>query len=348
MICSKVLAPVLTAAALQLALPSIATAQAASTSSDQTTRARDLFRQGAAAMKDGKYADARKALQQAWDIRRSYDVAATLGQVELELKAFRDAAEHLDFALKNLAPRESVETMDNIKSGLHTAKQHVAEVRLSVNEPYSQISLDGKDAGVSPLPSSLFVDIGPHTVEARLGADRVAKQSLQTFAGNAYTVELTVPPPRASGQSLPSSGLGAAPAPPHGDRSDGERSLVPVFVGGGVAVVGLALGIGYRASAASRQDDVTALQQKNGRDGCATGTAAPADCAAVKSAAESVDSRRNLSTASFVVGGAALLGTAVYWFWPRSSNAADARRSNFLVSGAPAANGGSIVVSGSF
>ena len=96
MIRSQFLAPLLTACALQLALPTTATAQTTQASADETARARELFRQGAAAMKDGKFQDARKALLQVWTLRHSYDVAAVLGQAELELKAYRDAAEHLD------------------------------------------------------------------------------------------------------------------------------------------------------------------------------------------------------------------------------------------------------------
>jgi len=185
-------------------------------------------------------------------------------------------------------------------------------------------------------------------IEARLGTDRVARQAIQAAAGSAYTVELTVPPPPVSGPSSPASGLGAPPPAEPDDGSDAGPSLTPVFVGGGIALAGAALGIGFRVSAASKEDEVTVLQQRNGRDGCKTGTASAADCEAVKGAADSVDSRRNISTVSFVVAGAALVGTTVYWFWPRSPSERNARRSNLLVSGAPAANGGSVFVSGSF
>lgn len=349
MIGSRFLASFLAATVLQVTLPNVVAAQTTQASADEGAKARELFRQGAAAMKDGKFPEARKALLQVWTIRQSYDVAAVLGQAELELKAYRDAAEHLDFALKNLAPRESAETLANIKNGLATAKQHIAEVRLTVNEPNARITIDNTDAGVSPLSGSLYVAPGQHIIQAHLDTDRIAKQTIQASSGSTYTVELTVPPPPVSGPSAPGSGLGAAaPAPKQpADRIDTGPSLTPVFIGGGLAVVGAALGIGYRISASSHYDDLQTLKEKNGADGCKNGTALPADCSAQQTAADSVDSRRNISTVSFVVAGAAAVGTALYWFWPRSS-AERAAAANFVVSGAPAPHGGSIVLSGSF
>jgi hypothetical protein len=348
MIRSRLLAPLLTACALQLALPNTVAAQTTQASADETARARELFRQGAAAMKDGKFQEARKALLQVWTFRQSYDVAAVLGQAELELKAYRDAAEHLDFALRNLAPRESAETLANIKNGLATAKQHVAEIRLTVNEPNSRITIDGTEAGVSPLSGSLYVDPGEHLFQARLDTDRVAKQTIQASSGSTYTIELTVPPPPLTGPSAPGSGLGAPPAPaPPVDSTGNQPSIVPLIVGGSIVAISAGLGIGYRIAAASKKDELETLKSTNGRDACAT-EASGVDCSAQRDAVRSVDARRNVSTASFVVAGAALVGTAVYWFWPRSHAERAAKRSNFIVTGAPTAHGGSMFLSGSF
>src|SRR5690606_16252779 len=121
----------------------------------------------------------------------------------------------------------------------------------------------------------------------------------------------------------PSSGLGSPPPPAEEvDPVGRSPSLVPVFVGGGLLVAGLAVGVGYRVAAGASKDDLESLQRKTGRDGCKTGTAAAGDCEAQRDAGENVDTRRNLSTAAFVVAGAAAVGTAVYWFWPRSKSSA--------------------------
>jgi hypothetical protein len=121
-----------------------------------------------------------------------------------------------------------------------------------------------------------------------------------------------------------------------------------VIVGGSIVLIGAGLGIGYRVSASSKNDDLETLKQTIGNSGCETGEAAAADCEAAHDAAQSVDTRRNISAAGFVVAGAALVGTAVYWFWPRPQHDRAAQKSTFIVSGGPTTHGGSLVVSGSF
>ena len=105
---------------------------------------------------------------------------------------------------------------------------------------------------------------------------------------------------------------------------------MPAVVGGSLALVGVGLGRGYRLAASSKQDDVNALREETGSDGCATANP-PGACDDLKSAADGVDMRRNVSTAGFVVAGAALVGTAVYWLWPRSKREATASQQRRLV-----------------
>jgi hypothetical protein len=298
-------------------------------------------------MKDGKYTEARKALLEAWSLSRTYDVAAILGQAELELKLYRDAAEHLDFAIQNLAPRESAETLEKIKTGLQSARLKVSELRISVNKPSAVVLVDGQEVGKSPLPGSIFVDVGPHKIEARLDSDCVDSQEITTAMASAYPIELEIPqrtPP------APGSGLGALP-PPNSQPNQSDTtspSLVPLFVGGGVAVVALGLGIGFRVASGSSHDRFVELQESLGRDGCQD-SANSSECADLKDAVDSTDFRRNFSTGAFVVGGVAAIGTAVYWFWPRRSartsiDSAQALRFNAYAD----ATGGAVWVGGDF
>src|SRR4029078_1788111 len=69
--------------------------------------ARELLQQGIAAIESGSFESARQTLLEAWKLQRSYDVAGALGQAELELKRNRDAAEHLDYSIRDFPPSES-------------------------------------------------------------------------------------------------------------------------------------------------------------------------------------------------------------------------------------------------
>lgn len=315
MIRSRFLSSLFVTVVLNVGLPHLVFAQGAQRApSEDNTRARDVFRQGLAAMKDGKFADARKAFQEAFSIRRTYDVAASLGQVELELKAYRDAAEHLDFALKNFAPRESAESLENVKTGLQTAKQHVAEIRISVNEPSAQIALDGRDVGVSPLANNIFVEAGQHTVEARLGPDRIASQNVKATEGASLNVELVVR--NASGAPTTkapiNSGLPISPADTT-RRSDGEYTAPAIAAtAGGVALItGVVLLV---VAAGDESERSKILDELPGMNACANRTERPSDCARVD---ELADTALTLRVTSYVTLGAAVVGGALtYLLWP--------------------------------
>ncbi|HEY3253450.1 MAG TPA: hypothetical protein VGJ91_05860, partial [Polyangiaceae bacterium] len=104
------------------------TAKANTDASDDNTRLRSLFRKAAAASQEGKYEEARQLLLDAWTIRQTYDVASSLAQVEIQLKHYRDAAEHLEFCLRNFAPVESEQTLDQAKKAFADVKTRVAGV----------------------------------------------------------------------------------------------------------------------------------------------------------------------------------------------------------------------------
>jgi hypothetical protein len=91
---------------------------------------------------------------------------------------------------------------------------------------------------------------------------------------------------------------------------------VPVVIGGAVFAVGVGTGIVFRMAANSKYDDARSLSSKNGLYGCYGFSSS--DCGSQKSAWESKDRDRNISTAGFIIAGAALLAVPIYWYWPRS------------------------------
>jgi len=81
--------------------PAPASTPAAATSAAQ--QADELFLKGKALLKEGKKQEALAAYREAWKLRKSYDVAGNLGSLEIDLGLFRDAAEHLSYALSHYA-----------------------------------------------------------------------------------------------------------------------------------------------------------------------------------------------------------------------------------------------------
>lgn len=322
--------------------PSLAIAQ-----TDVAT-AKAEYRKAYDAMAQKDWATARELLLGMWSRNKTYDVASSLGQVEFQLQNYAAAARYMTFANANVPPSEKTEFIKKLEKGLREVRGRVGIVRITVNEPGAELSSAGVVLGQSPLTEEIFLDPGNHVIVATKDG-RVAQRQVTAQRGESIEVSLTLPPEE------PASGLPPAPSPNAGAVSTSPPAssaaapsspdVLPAAIGGGLALAAVATGVGFRLSAASSYDDADALRRKNGPQGCANGTAAPADCAAQREANETGDKRVNMSTIAFGVAGAALVGTAVYWFWPRQSESESASP---RVHGSIGQHGGFLSLSGNF
>ena len=304
---------------------------------------RTLFRQAAVAFAAGRNAEARRLLLDAWAIRRTYDVAAALGQAELELKLYRDAAEHLVFAVENFAPAESERSLEGVQADLRAAKAHVAEVRIAVNDAAAEVLMDGK-AVVRPSPSSpIFVEPGSYTFEARVGARRSAPKQGVFAANSGYSVDLLVP--AEAGRAAP-----ALPAPSAAPSDDARANWLPTYVTGGLAVVALGVGTGFTIdalSAKSKGDEklVAAKAAFGSESTCTPGNGGGSGiCDDLKDLQDRRKSSNTVATVSFVVGGllaAASVGS--YFLWAQRPDDGRAQVSASVGNG-----GGSLLIQGTF
>ena len=305
----------------------------APTTSDENTRLQALFRKGITAFEAGNDQESLNALSEAWAIRRTYDIAAAIAQTELALGRYRDAAEHLDFGLKHFVPGESEKTLEAMRTAFAEVKQHVAALKIQVADEGATIELDGRELGHSPLPSSIFVDPGTHTLRARHG-DRQATRQLDAQAGQEYSIRLEL----ADSNRAPATAFQEPPpAAP-------DRSLVPVVVGAAVAALGAVGSATFGAMASSDGETMQRLREQNGAYGCSDGTASASDCAAQHDAAAGHDTHRNLAIGSAIVGAVGLASIPIYWFWPRAETSPAAKASAGLrMHGAVGVGGVSIV-----
>jgi hypothetical protein len=269
-------------------------------SADDNDEARRLYRSGVAAFDADKPEEARKLLLQAWSIRRTYDVASVLGQIELILNLPRDAAEHLDFAIRNFPPQLSADALQRVRDTYSQAEKRVGILIVRSDRPGTRVLVDGEPVGVSPLTTPLFLEPGSHKIEGENGGARVERTVLAE-AGATQSLGLEL------GKNSPAK---VTPVPAR------ESSIRPVslIVGGTIVLVGSALGVGFAMSAASARDRGDALRASLADGDCAPGRAISPSCGALRKAGEDHDRDRNIATASFVVAGAALAATAAYWF----------------------------------
>jgi tetratricopeptide (TPR) repeat protein len=311
-------------------------ARAQAQNSADSERANLLFKRGKLAFNAGKYSDALRIYGEAWNLKKSPDIAANLAQTESELGRHRDAAEHYAFALAHLLPSSTDEQKAALAEGLEVEKKEIGSLRVTLEPADSALSIDERPLVVPPT-GDVFVEPGEHravvshegyeanaqTVRISKGAVQVLWIRLQPESASAVT-----PSTRAVAAPPESPAAFAVTSPPLRPAAPPARSIVPVIVGGGLVAAGAAVGVVFWASGNSSQTSADALRAELGASnacGPGTPTARESECARLHQKNSDVDRARLLEIAGFAAAGAAALGSALYLLWP--------------VSGSPAGNG---------
>jgi hypothetical protein len=256
-------------------------------------RASQLYKKARALEEDAKWAEAEALYQQAWDLRRSYDIAGNLGDCETHVGQLREAAEHLTFAIENYPAGADPHPRAQLQKVLDETLAKIGTVRVTLKVEGAQILVDGRPAE-SFLHHTIFVDPGTHRIDARLAGYTSVAVEVTVAAGSSRDVRVTLTP------------NGGAPA--------SGRSSWPIGVGIGAAAVGVGLGIAGLAASGSNQSDVNSLTaelQPMGGGACLR-TPAPAQCSQLSSAYVNVGSFRSLGIVGFAVAGVATVATVTY------------------------------------
>jgi hypothetical protein len=305
------------------------TAPAHADANADSERANLLFKKGKVAFNDGKYTDALRIYSEAWSLKQSPDIAANLAQTEAELGNHRDAAEHFAFALAHLLPSSTDEQKKALAEGLEVEKKRVSTLQVTLEPADSQLAIDDAPV-VLPPNGEVFVDAGDHRAVVTHEGYETNAQTLHVSKGVAQVLWIKL---AEVGSAV------AAPAPPPGTVApvldtlppklddQGSRSIVPVVVGGGLAVAGAAVGVVFLLSANSSQKDANKIAASlPGNTACGAGTPNTSDCTTLHDDNKDIDRSRAIEVTGFAVAGAAAVGTLIYALWPHSSpDAASAR-----------------------
>jgi hypothetical protein len=271
-----------------------------------------LFARAGAAFNAGKNDEALSLLMQAWERKRTYDIAGNLGIVELKLGRVRDAAEHLAFALKNFPPTEAEKVRAGLREKFEQARREVAAVIVQVNVQGAEIRINGKPIAMpTGAESEIYVDPGTATIEARSEGFVPASRTL-TLEKGAAAQEVSLELKRVE---TPVGDGGARSEPVRVEK----RSVVPAIVLGGVAVVGLGVGIGLLAAAGGEASTVKELNRSivAARRSCVVGAGNyDAQCATLEHAARRGDTLHDVGIGVMVGAGVAAVAAGVYLLWP--------------------------------
>jgi hypothetical protein len=328
---------------------------------DSVARAEQLFHEGTKAFEAAEYAEAYTALKSAWELAPSYRTAAGLGQVELQIERFRDAAYHLSYCLRHYPQDGDAGIRAHVEDGLEQARMHVAALRVRVGVEGAEVGIDGASVGKSPLDGLVFVEPGSHKVTASHPGYRLAEVNVETPVRATRDVSLSLVSDENSSLPRVSDVTLVDPFPRDTARPRASSGLSPtswvLIVGGSLTAAALATSIVFAVKGAAASNDLKAAQADvpsggpSMKDPCSTpsGADTTSACARVHDVADTRNTDNQIAILGAIVTGAlaaATAGTAVYVHSKEHTERAATGRPFVRVAAGP--SGGSVLLGTAF
>jgi PEGA domain len=285
---------------------------------DTLARQRDLFDRGNKFYDQKNYADAEFAYLGAWKLKKSFDVAGNLGNLEFDLKKWRAAAEFLSFAIRAFPAGGKPGLRDALLKSLEEAQKQVGQLHVRVNRPGAEVFVDGVSIGLAPLADEVYVEPGTHLIEGRLEGFPPAQVTISATKGQSADVTMTL-----------------------AVKGANKKVLVAGGVIAGVAAITGGVFTGLSFSEASTAKSKYTAQLKTG---CPAAPPSTGACGDLKAALDSKNLFANVALYSFVAAGAVGIATTVYGL----VGGARASRTGLVVAPVMTAQGGGLFVNGSF
>lgn len=312
-------------------------------------KAQALFKEGNSYFREGKYAKAQASYMAAFALDlRNQRIVNNLGLTELELKLYRDAAEHLTIALRLSPPNDPKRAA--IERNLAEVRARVGAVKLSIKHGGQE--LDGVE--IVDLETGKKYDtplLDPVFVEAKKVGFRIRREG---YESQEKVFDLK-PGEETSAEIILERPANYVPGGPAGTGTTSTtttrpRSKLPGFIGlgvGGVAMVvggvlvGLATGVpGEIESEVPKEADGTWKCKR---------TAQPAEeaiCADLRAKADSGSTMGNVGVGVLVGGGVVAAAAVVYLLLPSAKPGAGGKSGTIVPM--VGQTGGGLLWTGSF
>jgi hypothetical protein len=265
-----------------------------------------LVQRAQKAFDKGRFEDALIQLALAWEQRQSYDIAGNLGIVELKLGRVRDAADHLEFALRYFPPTEGASLKAGLQAKLDEARSQVGAVLLRVEPPDAEVLVNGRRVEPGLLGREVFVGAGAVTIVVRREGYLQEQRTLTVEKGGQLDQAIAlrkVPPP-------PPPPVPPPPPPP---------PRWPAVVLGAVGVVGLGVGTGLVVAGGGEGSEAETLHDAlvAERKSCVAGAGNydGVRCPTLDDTARRGDSLHDAGIGLLIGGGVALVSSGGYLLW---------------------------------
>jgi len=282
------------------AAPASAQPMSDASAAQASDRADMLLKEGIALANQSKWAESKAKLEQAFELKKSYDIAGNLALVEDELGDHAAAANHLDFAIRTFPASGKPEHRQTLRDQMAKVQKTVGSIRFDLREPGCTVKIDGAPVETESLATGVYVAPGQRKVV-------VTKEGFKDFtseekvAVDAYVV-VTVR------MEKKENGGGAGIVTPQPGEA---RPLWPAFLLGGLSAVGVGVGIAGVVVAAGKDSDAEAL--------ASGGSCSPPTSGCLTDGQTLADERgtfNSVGTVGWIVGGTALVGMITYLLVP--------------------------------
>lgn len=271
---------------------------------DPAERAGELFRAGNEKFDAGDLGEAERLYEEAWALQKSFDLAANLGAVKLELGKAVEGAEYLSFAMASFPAGGDADKRSALAKRLEQAAGQVGAIRIAVEPADARILIDGQPRSPSPYRQRIFLEPGQHELRVEKEGYRPLTRGLPMSIGQELPLKVelevaeddaSVPPPELPPDQGDAAAAGGAP-------------VWPVFVGAGVSAALLGIGVGFTVAGASSASDADSQRDALSADN----VSCPGGCTELRDAYADADGLYNTGVAFFVAGGATALATVAY------------------------------------
>jgi hypothetical protein len=349
---------------LVLAQTAQATGAVAQAPDANTIAARARFKEGVAFYDKGDFENARAAFLKAYALRRHPGLLLNLGQSCLRAGRVLEAEGHLALFLRD-AKEATPEQRAEAQKALTAARAKLGSIEFDAPEG-TLIALDGDPLGKAPQEPKRVLP-GAHVVRFTPASGVAETRNVSVLAGQSVKTEIAapivVPPP----VPVPVAAVAPeAPAPvetPPPPKKPGAwappENFAPIYVAGGVAVVGLAtsvlFGVVFRNQAQSAAEDVAGQIRSHaatdGRNSSGICASPPANyvsaCKTLADNNSAADTDALVGNIALAVSVAALAGGTVYYFAATKKGARTAAGFPWLTP-TVSSHGGGVTLSGRF
>jgi cell division septum initiation protein DivIVA len=271
-------------------------------------QAKALLGQGTKLYEQGDVAGALEKFQAAYASFPSPKLMFNIGQANRDLHRHLEALEAFEKFLAD-APDASPEMIADARKSVHELHKKLGQIQIDCMTSGSEVSVDGRSVGWTPLPGLIWATSGHHQITAKHEGVAPAVEKVDVKAGVVSNVNLRLAATVAAASvsaptAAPALDLQSSPTP--GGASEGWwLGRKWTWVAGGSTVL---LAVGAITAGLSMQSKFNSLNSSCGR-------ASPTQSQCSQSDVDSVSSRQTVANVFWGLAAAGAVTTGVLFYF---------------------------------